>query len=212
MSTVPTSLARFVDEAEPSETSLLLLNRSRPVEVASLLDRAFADQSVGVADVSLPAGPDDVVCLVENGRVTAATPLSRLEETFLLVNSDRYRSGVDDDPTVAESLDVTVHAEYRDSWVVLSPRRARTEAPPSLPSRRATTAGAGPGRRAVPRRADPGVPRPSVLTHSGGGDCSPSARASTAATPRRSRCDTAESETPSSAARSSSVARRGTSK
>jgi hypothetical protein len=90
MSTVPTSLARFVDEAEPSETSLFLLNRSRPVEVASLLDRAFADQSVGVADVSLPAGPDDVVCLVEDGRVAAATPLSRLEETFLLVNSDRY--------------------------------------------------------------------------------------------------------------------------
>jgi DICT domain-containing protein len=98
MSAIPASLGAFVDEAKPSAKSLVLLNRSRPVEVASLLDRAFADQSVSVADVSLPAGPEDVVCLVEDGHVTAATPLSRLEETFLLVNSDRYRTSVDDEP------------------------------------------------------------------------------------------------------------------
>jgi hypothetical protein len=92
---LPSSLEEFVDEAGRADLSLVVFNRSGPAELTALLDRAFETQSVDVADVTLPAGPDDVVCLVEDGRVAETTPFSRLAETFLLVNADRYRTAAE---------------------------------------------------------------------------------------------------------------------
>jgi hypothetical protein len=99
--TIPSSLEGFVDEAGRLDLSLVVLNRSAPAEMTALLDRAFASQSVDVADLSLPGGPDDVVCLVEDGRVAETTPLSRLAETFLLVDADRYRTAAERRPLPA---------------------------------------------------------------------------------------------------------------
>jgi hypothetical protein len=58
-----------------------------------LLERAFADQPVTVAETHRPESDEDVVCLLEGGEVVATTPLADLEEAFLLVNADRYRTG-----------------------------------------------------------------------------------------------------------------------
>lgn len=89
----PGSLAGFIDEVGSSEKALLLLNRTEPVPMKRLLDRAFENQAVTVTDRYVIEGRKDIVCLVDDGEVTATTPLSALEDAFLLINADRYRTG-----------------------------------------------------------------------------------------------------------------------
>jgi hypothetical protein len=93
MDDLPPSLSGFIDEAGSADKTLLLVNRTEPKPFADLLSEAFENQSVTVAEKHVPEGPDNVVCLVEDGVVTATTPLSELAEAFLLVNVDRYRTG-----------------------------------------------------------------------------------------------------------------------
>lgn len=87
------SLSDFIDEVDSSEKTLLLLNRSEPKPMADLLSRAFKNQAVTVAERHIPEGVEDLVCLVENGEVIATSPLWALEQSFLMVNVDRYRTG-----------------------------------------------------------------------------------------------------------------------
>jgi hypothetical protein len=89
----PEALNGFIDETDASEKTLLLLNRTGPEPLVELLDRAFESQSVTIADRHVVEGTDDLVCLIEDGEVTATTPFSTLSESFLLVNVDRYRTG-----------------------------------------------------------------------------------------------------------------------
>jgi hypothetical protein len=93
VSTAPESLAGFIDEAAPSEQSLLLVNRSGPKPLADILTGAFTNQPVAVADRHVPEGATDLVCLIDDGEVVATSPFDRLRDTFLLVNVDRYRTG-----------------------------------------------------------------------------------------------------------------------
>ncbi|MEF8778834.1 MAG: histidine kinase [Natronomonas sp.] len=93
MSDLPPSLSGFIDEAEVSEKTLLLLNRTEPEPFVDLLSKAFEKQSVTVTEKQIPEGTDNLVCLIEDGQVVATTPLSELAEAFLLVNVDRYRTG-----------------------------------------------------------------------------------------------------------------------
>lgn len=83
----------FVDRAESPERSLVVVNRTEPDQIRAMLDDLFADQRVDVADVEVPDEAEDLVVLVEEGRWVAASPLSDLERTILLVNSDIYVSG-----------------------------------------------------------------------------------------------------------------------
>lgn len=91
--TGPHSLEEFIDRAPASEKSLLLFNRTRADPVVNLLERGLTDQPIPVAERQLPEGEDDLVCLVDDGEVVATSPLSQLEEAYLLVNADRYRTG-----------------------------------------------------------------------------------------------------------------------
>lgn len=91
--TLPESAAGFVDEVDPSEKTLLIVNRTGPVPLVSLLERAFENQSVSVDDRNVPGEVDDLVCLVDGETVVATTPMSELEESLLLVNADRSRTG-----------------------------------------------------------------------------------------------------------------------
>lgn len=107
---LPDSVGGFIDRLDPSEKTLLVVNRSRPEPLANLLERGLDDQPVAVVDRHLPEGVEDLVCLVDDGAVVATSPLARLEESFLLVNADRYRTGthgVDDGtfPDVLTGLD-----------------------------------------------------------------------------------------------------------
>ncbi len=93
MGELPASLSGFIDEVDTAEKTLLLMNRTEPKPYIDLLSEAFENQTVTVAERQIPEGTDDLVCLIENGEVTATTPLSELAEAFLLVNVDRYRTG-----------------------------------------------------------------------------------------------------------------------
>lgn len=93
MDTLPSSLSDFVDEVPASETTLLIVNRTGPDPFRDLLDKAFANQSVTIAEQQIPDGTDDLVCLIKDGEVVATSPFKRLQNAFLLVNSDRFRTG-----------------------------------------------------------------------------------------------------------------------
>jgi len=93
MSTLPDSLSGFVDGVDSAEKTLLLVNRTEPKPFADLLSEAFENQAVTVAERQIPEGTENLVCLIEDGAVTATTPLSELSEAFLLINVDRYRTG-----------------------------------------------------------------------------------------------------------------------
>lgn len=89
----PDPIETVLDGASQPDRSLLLLNRETPKPVVTLLEEAFENHSLTVADRDVPNGAGDVACLVEDGEIVATTSLSELEEAFLLVNADRYRSG-----------------------------------------------------------------------------------------------------------------------
>jgi hypothetical protein len=90
---MPDSLPGFINEVNSSEKTLMLLNRSKPKPIANLLSRAFENQSVTVAEHHIPEGVEDLVCLIEDGRVVEMSSFSALEQSFLMVNVDRYRTG-----------------------------------------------------------------------------------------------------------------------
>ncbi len=93
MGGLPESLSGFIDEVEASEKTLLLLNRTEPKPFVDLLSEAFENQTVMVTETRVPDETENLVCLLEDGEVTAKTPLSELKEAFLMVNVDRYRTG-----------------------------------------------------------------------------------------------------------------------
>ncbi|QLD86168.1 histidine kinase [Natronomonas halophila] len=90
---LPDTLGGFIDEVGSAEKTLLLVNRTGPEPLVNLLDNAFQNQTVAVAERQIPEGVDDLVCLVDDGEMIATTPFWRLKEAFLLVNVDRYRTG-----------------------------------------------------------------------------------------------------------------------
>lgn len=93
MSRLPASLSGFIDEADTSEKTLMVVNRTEPKPYVDLLSEAFEGQSVTVTEEQIPEEAEDLVCLIDGGTVRATTPLSELSEAFLLINSDRYRTG-----------------------------------------------------------------------------------------------------------------------
>lgn len=90
---LPESVEGFLDGMETSEKTLLVLNRTEPEPLINLFERGLDDQPVSVADRQLTDGVDDLVCLLDDGEVVATSPLERLQEAYLLVNADRYRTG-----------------------------------------------------------------------------------------------------------------------
>jgi hypothetical protein len=93
-SQVPGSLSAFVDRSSAAEKTLVLLNHTGPKPLWELLGRAFGDQPIDLVERQVPGGVTDRVVLVEDGREVASSPMDRLQETFLLVNADRYRTSV----------------------------------------------------------------------------------------------------------------------
>lgn len=108
--TLPGALSEFVDEVPGTETSLVVLNRTGPEPLVALLRNAFDSQEVTVADRHLPEGDEDLVLLVREGAVVATSAMGRLQNAFLLINADRYRTGAHglreaDMPDVLTGLD-----------------------------------------------------------------------------------------------------------
>jgi len=108
-----TAFGRWLDAFDAPERTVCTVNRTEPDAVQGLLEEVFAEQPVDLADVSLPDADDDLVVVLENGKVAAVSPLAAVMDAVLLTNSDAYRTsdvGVapDDVPDVLPALDETL--------------------------------------------------------------------------------------------------------
>ncbi|MFB6092170.1 MAG: DICT sensory domain-containing protein [Haloquadratum sp.] len=104
------TLRRFLDAVDATDRTLVVLNRTAPDPVQRMLQGVFEEQPITVEEVDAPDEADDQVLLVEDGDVVARSPLSALQETILLINSDLFITGSKeleavDLPAVLEELD-----------------------------------------------------------------------------------------------------------
>lgn len=86
-------LLNFIHGFTESEKTLMVVNRTAADPLIDLLNDAFNNQSVTIAEQQIPEGIDDLVCLIEDGHVVATSSFEQLQNSFLLVNVDRYRTG-----------------------------------------------------------------------------------------------------------------------
>lgn len=91
------SLATFLEESDRRDVALGVVNNDTPVQFRDLLARLFDRQSVTVTEsVSVPdaeSASEDLVYLLEDGEIQAASPLETVADSILLVNSDLYTTG-----------------------------------------------------------------------------------------------------------------------
>ena len=90
------SVADFVESAETSPATLVVLNRTEPDPLLSLLERAFERQPVHVVERDVPGLVEDLVLLLDESGVAATSPLEAVAKSFLLINADRFRTGAND--------------------------------------------------------------------------------------------------------------------
>jgi hypothetical protein len=113
MSAAVDRLRSIISERETPDQSLVVVNRTEVDPIQRLLETTFDGQSVSVAEAQLAEMPDDTVVLVQDGEIAAVSPLQAVMDACLLVNSDRYRTGVGGvvrsrAPEVITELDETV--------------------------------------------------------------------------------------------------------
>lgn len=106
-------LESIIADSDAPEQSLVVANRTEVDPVQRLLETAFEGQSVGVTEVERQSAENDTVLLVRDGEVVASSPLAKVADACLLVNSDFYRTGPGGinksrAPAVITELDETV--------------------------------------------------------------------------------------------------------
>ncbi|WP_435069629.1 DICT sensory domain-containing protein [Haloplanus sp. C73] len=107
----PSSIREFFEEVDESDVSLVTVNRQQPEQIQTLLADAFETQSVELTERSVPDRGENLLALRKDGRLNAVSPLTEVMRSFLLVNSDRFRTrtGFDHEiPTVLRGLDETL--------------------------------------------------------------------------------------------------------
>lgn len=89
-------LRQFLHRANGPNLTLVVVNRESPEPIQTMLEGAFENQPVAVAEAELPDYDDDTVLLLEETEdgqeVIASSPMAALNETVLLVNSDLYKT------------------------------------------------------------------------------------------------------------------------
>ena len=91
--TTVVTFADFLDRVPGSQRELVVVNRNAPAPLVTMLESVFSDQPVGVTEEEIAAYDDDTVLLFEEGEVVAESPLSALNDSILMVNSDLYTTG-----------------------------------------------------------------------------------------------------------------------
>lgn len=92
----PDTIRDFVDEADATEATLVLLNRTEPAPLLDLLDRAFERQPVHVVEREVPGPVENEVLLLDESGFVARSSLEAVAQSFLLINADRFRTGAND--------------------------------------------------------------------------------------------------------------------
>jgi hypothetical protein len=103
-------LTAFIERVGPPQRSLVFTDPDVPVPFRRLLAEGFEEQHVSVdgVDPEVDGNEESAVALVEDGEVLHTSSL----ESYLLVNSDLYRTGTVglaefDPPSVLMNLDET---------------------------------------------------------------------------------------------------------
>ncbi|GAB7019540.1 DICT sensory domain-containing protein [Halostagnicola bangensis] len=87
------SLKQFIETTDRSELALAVVNREAPRQLQTMLEELFEGQPVSIEQQERADEDSDMVYLLDDGEVLAASPLSELRDSILLVNSDLYITG-----------------------------------------------------------------------------------------------------------------------
>ncbi|ADQ66862.1 DICT sensory domain-containing protein [Halogeometricum borinquense] len=87
------SLEQFFQSVERRDLSLVVVNRETPRPIQSMLEGLFEQQSIEIRQEQIPDEAADTVYLVDDGKVIESSPLTEVQESILLVNSDLYITG-----------------------------------------------------------------------------------------------------------------------
>jgi hypothetical protein len=104
----------FLSGDEAPDRTLAVLDGDRPEPIRTLFRQAFGSLDVEIERVDGGTDAEDSVVLVEDGDVVASSPMEKLRNAVLMVNSDLYTtgtSGVDkyEAPEVLTELDEGVY-------------------------------------------------------------------------------------------------------
>lgn len=86
----------FVDAVDARAATLVVLNRTEPGPILSLLERVFERQPVHAVEHEVPGPIEDLVVLLDGTDGVATSPLEAVARSFLLINADRFRTGAND--------------------------------------------------------------------------------------------------------------------
>jgi hypothetical protein len=113
-SMTPGSILDFIDVFDSGEQQkqLVVVNRTEPDPIQRLFQRAFGTQ-ITVSEAYLEDAADNTVLLLDGEDVVATSSLESVMKSFLLINSDMYKTslkGIDEYrlPTVLSKMDEEV--------------------------------------------------------------------------------------------------------
>jgi hypothetical protein len=89
----PESLTAFIDRKTTSPWTVQLVNPTGAAPIRKMAETVFGGLDVDLTEIQRDDRVDDLLLLLRDGEVVASSPLSVLEETLLLVNSDLYSTG-----------------------------------------------------------------------------------------------------------------------
>ena len=100
------SLESFIQRHSSSELSGRVINSTQPDPIERMTKQLFGSMSVDVSKARQSSEVEDMFVLVDDGTVIASTPMRRIREALLMVNTDLYRTGLNplEDVTVPEIL------------------------------------------------------------------------------------------------------------
>jgi hypothetical protein len=90
---IPDSLSTFVDRKDPSEWSVQLINPAGPEPVRSMAESLFGSLDEEMQEAEIGGLAEDLLLVIRDSEVVASSPLERIKNTLLLVNSDLYTTG-----------------------------------------------------------------------------------------------------------------------
>lgn len=87
------SLTEFIDGVGESKWSIQIINQTASKPMEGMIDELFDGLEIDTTKIDRAGLDDDLVVLIEDGEVVVSSPLDRIKQTLLLVNSDLYKTG-----------------------------------------------------------------------------------------------------------------------
>lgn len=88
----PNSLTGFIDRVGETSWSVQIINQTAAKPIGNMVDELFNGLEINTTEMDRSEAGDDILALLHDGEVVASSPLSRIRETLLVVNSDLYKT------------------------------------------------------------------------------------------------------------------------